>query len=153
MVYLLFEIGADRYALPASAIVAVDPMLRIKQIPQAAQGIAGVINYHGHAVPVVDLSLMALGCPSHAENFSTRLIIVADPEVPSRQLALLAEKATDTARFEDADFQDPGVRSDGAPYLGPVVRDERGFVQRVDVARLLSPEVKAVLWTQAAEAL
>ena len=153
MVYLLFEMGADRYALPASAIVAVEPMVRLKRIPQAAAGIAGVFDYHGRPVPVVDLNAMALGQPSREEHFSTRLVVVNDPGDATRLLALLTEKATDTARFEEADFQDPGVTSGGAPYLGPVVRDGRGLVQRVDVARLLSPEVKAVLWKQAAEAL
>lgn len=154
MVYLLFQIGTDRYALEAAGIVAVEPVVRLKQIPQAAAGVAGVFNYHGQAVPVVDLSAMALGQPASA-NLSTRLVLVhyrcADGQ--QRLLALLAEKATETARYEAGDFQDPGVAADGAPYLGPVVHDARGIVQRVEITRLLTPEVRNALWQQAVEAL
>lgn len=153
MLYLLFEIGADRYALPASEVISVEPMVGLKRIPLAVQGIAGVFNYHGQAVPVVDLCAMALGRPSHEHFYSTRLVIVSDPDSPERLLGLLAERATETARFHRKDFQPSGVKSDGAPYLGPVVNDRRGIVQQVNTARLLAPEVKAALWKEAAEAL
>lgn len=155
MVYLLFEIGADRYALEAAAIAAIEPVVRLKRIPQATAGVAGVFNYHGQPVPVVDLSAMALGSPSLQEKFSTRLVVVnyPSPDDSTRRLALLAEKATETARYKESDFQDPGVTADGAPYLGPVIRDARGLVQRVEIARLLAPEVKNALWRQAGEAL
>ena len=154
MVYLLFQIGADRYALEAAGIAAVEPLVRLKRIPQAAAGIAGVVDYHGEPVPVVDLHAMALGQPAEA-SLSTRLVMVqyrcADGQ--ERLLGLLAEKATETARYENRDFQDPGVTTEGAPYLGPVVHDARGIIQRVEVARLLTPEVRDVLWRQAEAAL
>ncbi|MDD5349957.1 MAG: chemotaxis protein CheW [Chthoniobacteraceae bacterium] len=149
MVYLLFQIGADRYALEASGTVAVEPCVRLKHIPGAAAGVAGVFDYHGTPVPVVDLSAMALGRPARA-SLSTRLVIVRYGG--EQLLGLLAEKAVDTARYRDADFHDPGVT--GAPYLGPVATDARGgIVQRVELERLLTPEVRAVLWRQAREVL
>ena len=153
MVYLLFQIGADRYALEAAGIAAVEPLVRWKRIPQAAAGVAGVVDYHGQPVPVVDLSAMALGQPAQA-SLSTRLVLVQYrcSDGVERLLGLLAEKATETARYESGDFQDPGVAAEGAPYLGPVVRDARGIVQRVEVARLLTPEVRDTLWQQAGEA-
>jgi len=152
MLYLLFEIGADRYALAGRDVMAVEPSVCLKEIPKSVAGIAGVFDYHGEAVPVVDLSAMALGRPARADFFSTRIILMADPEGSRHLLGLLAEKATETARFDDTDFQDPGVASPDAPYLGPIARDGRGFIQRVDAAKLLKPEVRAVLWSQAADA-
>jgi len=154
MVYLLIQIGADRYALETAGMIAVLPRLRLKQIPQAAAGIAGVFDYHGRPVPVVDLTAMALGRASEA-SLSTRLVVVRYrcPDGQHQLLGLLAEKATETARYENRDFQDPGVAADGAAYLGPVVHDARGIVQRVEVAQLLTPEVRESLWRQAGEAL
>ncbi len=38
----------------------------IKQIPQAPPGVAGVFNYRGAPVPVIDLSELALGRPARA---------------------------------------------------------------------------------------
>jgi chemotaxis-related protein WspB len=40
------------------------------------------------------------------------------------------------------------VNSAGAPYLGPVITDARGLVQRVDVTRLLPETVRDVLFKQ-----
>ena len=149
MVYLLFQIGADRYALESSGIIGVEPCVRLKHIPQAVTGVAGVFDYHGTPVPVVDLSAMALGQPSR-ESLSTRIVVVRYEG--ERLLGLLAEKAVDTARYEEADFRDPGV--DGEPYLGRVITDPQGGItQRVELARLLTPEVRGVLWRQAQEVL
>ena len=154
MVYLLFQLGTDRYALEATGIAAVEPLVRLKRIPHCAQGVAGVFNYHGQPVPVVDLSAIALGHPA-SENLSTRLVLVRYrcPDGQERLLGLLAEKATETARYASEDFQEPGVGAQGAPYLGPLVHDARGIVQRVEIPRLLTPEVRDSLWQQAAEAL
>ena len=101
MVYLLIQIGKDRYALEAAALVVVLPRVRLKQIPQAVAGVVGVFNYHGQPVPVVDLSAMALGVPSE-ESLSTRLLLVhyRRPDGPERLLGVLAEKAIDTARYK-----------------------------------------------------
>jgi len=152
MVYLLIQIGADRYALEAAALAAVLPRVHLKQIPLAAPGVAGVFNYHGHPVPVVDLSAMALGVPAE-ESMSTRLVLVhyRRSDGPERLLGLLAEKAIDTARYPKEDFQDPGVTAPQAPYLGPVIHDAHGIVQLLELERLLTPEVRDALWQQAEE--
>ena len=61
MLFLLLEIGSDRYALEADRIVEVLPLVAMKGIPHAARGVAGAFDYHGTAVPVIDLSELALG--------------------------------------------------------------------------------------------
>jgi len=154
MVYLLIQIGADRYALEAAGLAFVLPKVRLKHIPQAALGVAGVFNYHGQPVPVVDLSALALGSPAQ-DSMSTRLVLVHYPcaDGQERLLGLLAEKATETARYESGDFQPPGVSTPGVRYLGPVVHDARGLVQRVEIGQLLTPEVREALWQQAEEAI
>ena len=153
MLYLLFEIGADRYALAGRDVVSVEPSVSLKQIPGSEPGIAGVFDYHGETVPVVDLSAMAIGRSARADFFSTRIVLVRDPGGAGHLLGLLAEKATETAQFAEVDFQEPGVASPNAPYLGPVARHRHGLVQRVDAAQLLKPEVRAVLWQRGAAAI
>jgi len=154
MVYLLIQIGSDRYALEAAALVAVLPRVHLKRIPQAAPGVAGVFNYHGQPVPVVDVSAMALGTPSE-ESLSTRMLLVhyRRPDGPERLLGVLAEKAIDTARYNKEDFQYSGVTVPQAPYLGPVITDAHGVIQLLEIGRLLTPEVREALWQQAEEVL
>jgi chemotaxis-related protein WspB len=61
MLFLLFQLGKERYALQASRVVEVVPLLELKQLPQAPKGVAGIINYRGRPVPVVDLCALTLG--------------------------------------------------------------------------------------------
>ena len=68
-----------------------------------------------------------------------------------RLLGLIAEKATETLRREPGDFVASGVKSDGAPYLGPVAHDARGLIQWVEVDKLLPAAVREVLFRQIAE--
>ncbi len=149
MLFLLFQLGEDRYALSAGDVVVVLPLLRIKQIPQSPPGVLGVCNYHGSPVPVIDLSVLALGTPARA-RFSTRLVLVRYPDAAgaSRLLGLIAEKATETLRRNPTDFVPAGVANDHAPYLGPVAADARGLVQWIHVERLLPAAVRDVLFRE-----
>jgi chemotaxis-related protein WspB len=151
VLFLLFCLGEDWYALDAQAVVQVLPLARLKQIPQAPVGVAGLFVLHGKPVPVVDLCMLALGCPSRVVR-STRIILVHYPDrrgVP-QVLGLLAERATETLRREPSDFIETGVRSDGTPYLGPIVQDARGPVQWIAVDKLLSDAARDVLFREAA---
>src|SRR6266850_7265452 len=111
MLFLLFQLGNDRYALEASRVVEVVPLLALKQLPQAPKGVAGIFNYRGQPVPAVDLCTLALGQPAR-ERLSTRIIIVKLPGAGGTELlvGLVAEHATEMLRKEPGDFVDSGIR-------------------------------------------
>ena len=111
MLFLLFQLGKDRYALEASRVVEVVPLLELKQLPQAPRGVAGIFNYRGRPVPAVDLCALTLGQPA-SERFSTRIIIVNYPDDSGTNhlLGLIAEHATEMLRKDVKDFVDSGVR-------------------------------------------
>ncbi|MGA0611149.1 chemotaxis protein CheW [Caldimonas sp. KR1-144] len=150
MLYIVFRLDDDRYALPAQQVVEVLPLLRLKQWPQAARGVAGVCTWRGRPVPVIDLSALSLG-RSAPRSLGTRLLLVHYPagDGAPRTLGLIAEDATDTARVEPGEFVAAGLRSDGAPYLGPVAMRDDGLLQRVDVAQLLPPALRETLFSDA----
>ncbi len=137
MLFLVFQLGARRYAIDASQIVEVLPLVTINKVARAPQEVAGIFVYRGAPVPVIDLSQLLEGRPAE-HRLSTRVIIVHDPHSGDRRLlGLVAEKASEMIRRESTDFVDSGVRSEGAPSLGPVAPDARGLVQRLDIAGLL----------------
>ena len=152
MLFLVLHLGKERYALDTSQVKEVLPLVSFRPLPQAVTGIAGIFNYHGATVPLVDLAALALGCASQA-RMSTRIILVEYKPAAggTHLLGLLAERTTETIRREESDFADAGVAVDGAPYLGPVTRDARGLIQRVEVNRLLSDSVRDVLFRQPLE--
>lgn len=152
MLFLVFQLGRDRYALEAAQVAEVLPLVGLKQIPQAPPGIAGVFNYRGAPVPVIDLSLLTLGQPAR-RRLNTRIILVHYPgdNGATHLLGLIAERATETLRRERADFETTGVTNDAAPYLGPVTTDARGLVQWIETKQLLPASVRDLLFRQALE--
>ena len=150
MLFLLFQLGKDRYALDVRQVAEVLPLVHLKQIPQAPPAVAGVFDFRGAPVPVIDLSQTALERPAQ-RRLSTRIILAHYPDGNggNRLLGLMAEKVTETLRREPSDFVAAGVDNDDAPYLGPVASDARGLIQWIAVDQLLTPAVRDVLFQQA----
>ena len=147
MLFLKFRIGSESYALDTAQIVEVLPLLEIAPIPQAPVGVAGLVNYRGAPVPVIDLSELTLGQPARP-HISTRLILVRYGE---HLLGLIAEQATETMRREAGSFADSGIANEEAPYLGPVTEDRGRLVRWIEVQKLLPAAVSKVLFRQAEE--
>lgn len=146
--FLQFEIGGHRYLLEAARVTAVLPLPALKLLPGAPVGVAGVANYQGGPVPVIDLARLATGYAA-ADRLSTRLILVRYPDAArGRLLGLVAERATSVTRADEKAFASPGVAA--AAWLGGVAPADGSLAQRVEIEGLLPPDLKAVLF-QAAE--
>ena len=147
MLFLLFRLGHDRYAIEAKKVVEVLPLLESKQIPQAPPAVRGVFDFRGQPVPLIDLTQLALGHPVR-EHLSTRIVLVRHPDGrgDERLLGLLAEHVTETMRRDPDAFGSAGVDLPDAPWLGPVASDEGGLVQWLQVEQLLPPELRELLF-------
>ncbi|KVV39897.1 chemotaxis protein CheW [Burkholderia ubonensis] len=161
MLFLLFELDGERYALEATRIVEVLALAPVRPIPGAPPWIAGAIDRHGKPVPVIDVAQLALGRAARRLR-STRLVVVryhtpdAQPDAPpdsgsaaGRMLGLIVEHATQTCRIDPARFADSGIATPHARWLGPVAGDASGFVQWVDVRRMLDDDARALLFPPA----
>jgi chemotaxis-related protein WspB len=150
MLFLLFELDRDRYALEAASIAEVRALTAAKAIPGAPAWVAGVVERRGEPVPVIDVAQLALGRASQPLR-STRIVFVqyraADGQ--PRVLGLIVEHATQTRRIGRERFADSGVTLPDARWLGPVARDEFGLIQWIDVQNMLDDDVKALLFTAA----
>lgn len=149
--FLLFRLGADRYAVAADAVVRVLPLQTLKQLPGAPDWVAGVLVHGGAPVPVIDLSHMALGRPSRPLT-STRIVLVKHRhrgQGVAHTLALMLEGVTETGHRNPADFVPCGLDNPRARYLGPVLDEPEGMLQWVDVDALLSDEARALLFPDA----
>ncbi|KRC86450.1 Chemotaxis protein CheW [compost metagenome] len=149
--YLLFRIGADRYALDAGDIVEVLGLRAFKQVPGAPGWVAGMTDRRGAAVPVIDLSALA-GEGAAAAVSSTRLAMVryrAGMQAGEQLLGLILEQATETVHYDPAAFRPHALDNPDARYLGPVLSDAHGMVQAVRVDDLLPGHVRALLFPAA----
>lgn len=152
MQLLLFRIADQRYALDIKQVAEIAPLTRLSHLPQAPDYIAGVMNYRGEPVPVVDICHLATGSTC-AKRMSTRTVLVNYPLTDGdiRVLGLLAEGATEILQRERDQFSDPGVVQPNAPYLGDVLNEAGEMIQLVDVDALLNDEVRAIIFTDRAD--
>jgi chemotaxis-related protein WspB len=153
VLFLVFQLGGERYLLDSAEVAEVLPLVELKRIPRAPAGVAGVLRFRGGTVPVVDLGEVALGRPVE-RRLSTRIILAhyATPRGDKKLLGLVAERVTDTVRRDRSDFAPAGVTSPDAPYLGPLTRDEHGLMQWILVEQLLPESVRAALFQEVEEA-
>jgi chemotaxis-related protein WspB len=147
MLYLLLEVAGQQYAVEASRVVEVLPLVQVTVIPRAPTEVAGIFSFRGRPVPLVDLRRLTLRRPARPK-FSTRIILVADrADDGSEQLVgIIAERVTETTRRAPEDFKDTGFANPATPYLGGVVSTGGGLVQRLDVRQLLPQATRDMLF-------
>ena len=152
MLFILFTLDNERYVIDATQVerlMPLTPQSPPKTIPGAPSWVAGVLDYEGAPLPVIDLPALALG-RSAAQLMSTRVVLVRYPHAGTvRLLALLLEGATRTIRLAADAFHDAGIDMPNARYLGPVASEAGGLVQWIRVEHLLPDDVKALLFPEA----
>jgi chemotaxis-related protein WspB len=150
MKVLVFHIGRERYALPLASIERVLPVAGLTPLPGAPRFVPGLLDLHGEAVPVIDLSRLA-GSPPDAVRYDTRILLL-EVQVAGRRrrLGLKAERVSGVAEI-GGPLMDAGVIA--APWLGPVAAAptpgpdaQAGMLQLLEPARLLAPDVEALLF-------
>lgn len=150
MMYVLFSIGKDRYALDTSHIVEVVPRVELWQIPKAPRYVAGLFRYRGRLVPVLDLCQLMQGQPCPV-RLSTRILLVHYPgeDGLSQILGLMVERVTDTLTSHEVTFAPAGITAEDAPYLQDIATDAHGMIHRLRVEALLPAPVRVALLLQA----
>jgi chemotaxis-related protein WspB len=147
--FLLLRLGADRYAIDADCVIEVLPVVRLKNIPCAPPGVAGMMSFRGSAIPVVDLDIIAFGTPT-ARRMMTRIVVVRyEPAAGgegSGLLGLIVPEVMETAHFDASRFEPVGIRNERARYLGAVLTTEDGVLQQLLIPALLNEELRSALF-------
>jgi chemotaxis-related protein WspB len=147
MLMLLFHLGNTRYAIPGAEVVEVAPRVALEAVARAPRYVAGLLDYRGRHVPVIDLC-QVLTDRACRNTFTTRIIIVDYPlaQRGTRMLGLLAEGVTETLDIDPAAFTATGLQIPDAPYLYQATRVDMELIQRIGIADLLPDSVQAVLF-------
>lgn len=152
MLFLLFKLDDDRYAIEADKVASVLPLVTAKKIPHAPAAIAGAFTHRGEAIPLIDLSRLTLGRAARRQ-LSTRIVVtnysLADGS--TRKLGLIAEQVVETTRLAPDAFVASGVSNEEASYLGPVASDADGLIQWVKIEHLLPESVRDLLFQESVE--
>jgi chemotaxis-related protein WspB len=150
MLYVLLDAGTDTYAVASASVVEVVPFASLKSAPGAPRSVAGILNYRGSPVPVVDCGILLAGTPSPV-RFSTRIILqrlaIGGRD---RVLGLLGGNVTRVQAFEESDFVGPGARAVDFPCAGRIAPLGDRWIQRLDTASVLTEDVWEALTSEEA---
>jgi chemotaxis-related protein WspB len=139
MLMLLFHIGNNLYAIESSRVIEVIPRVSYREVHHVPNYVAGVFNYRGVIVPVIDLCHLIRGKPSQA-HLSTRVMIVSysGENNTLQYMGLMAEKVIKTVNKSANDFLKSGIKTNDARYLGDMIMDEKGMIQNIDLELLFN---------------
>ncbi len=145
MMLLLFKVRDDRYGIDVKSIIEVMPSVPVQRIPKVPDYFAGLLNYRGGVVPVLDLSQLIDHCTSKP-CLSTRIILVESPGEQHPPLGLLAEGATETIKVAADDFSHTSIGVEGEAFVDGMIMNETGMIRLVNLDNLLTPEVREFLF-------
>lgn len=139
MLMLLFYIGKDSYAIESSRVVEVIPRVPLRKINHVPEYVAGLFNYRGKIAPVIDLCHLIQGKPS-GFKLSTRIIMVSSSTNDNRlqYLGLMAERVIKTLDKPETELVNSDARMNVAPYLGGMILDPNGMIQRIHLDQLFT---------------
>ncbi|WP_455376661.1 chemotaxis protein CheW [Kaarinaea lacus] len=148
--YIQFVVGNNRFVLPASDVIGIVPLATLHDVPRAPEYVAGILNYHGLSVPVIDMTRLMAGTNTEL-RLSARIVLlkVKLPDNSENIVGLLAEKVTEVMRLFESEFKKSGVQNNDTKYLGDVITDEYGILQRLNVSELLPKTAKKMLFESA----
>ncbi len=150
MQYVKFNLDEFRYVLSISDVVEIIPYVKLTPLPNLPDYLAGLCNYRGNSVPVIDLCSLFIERPCN-KKLSTRIIVVEVVESDSvkRMIGLMVEKATEIVKVEEGSFMDAGIYGNDLPYLGPVMADSTGLVSRIQPNEIFSQIDSEILFPAA----
>lgn len=137
MLVLYFYLGDVMYAVKCARVREIAPMVELKEMPHAPEYFAGLFNYRGLIVPVVDLRQLIQG-KACQDRLSTRIILVdySNQDGNETILGLRAERVTEAVMKSEEALIPSSVELQKAPYLGSVLMDGDSMIQYVDLERL-----------------
>ncbi|MCJ8279706.1 MAG: chemotaxis protein CheW [Rivularia sp. ALOHA_DT_140] len=146
MLFLLLAVDGKRYALESQKVVEVLPLVCLEMLPHSPEYIAGIFNYRGQIVPVIDLCQLMRDKPC-CEHFSTRIILIKhydngsenSSQSPKHSIfGLIAERVTDTLQKSETELMDANIQIDAAPYLDKIIVQDTEMIQCIHLDYLLS---------------
>ena len=148
MLLLVFHVKEDSYAIDTKNVVEVIPLTHLQSLTGAPDYVAGIFNYRGASVPVIDLCHFFKDENSN-RYYNTRMILVnyklADK---NHVLGLIAENVSDVVQKDESQLQSSGMQLETSPFLGKVVFDKGAMIQNIELDKLLPDELSTLLFSE-----
>lgn len=143
MLMLIFQVGDQRFAINTSCVVEILPAVPLQHVHAISEAIAGLFNYQGNIVPVINLNhLLKEADPT--PNLNRRIILIRPKQTDGQEktFGLLVEKIIKTLVIEPSELQhdDELTHLFQNPYLGETFLHQNNIFQRLLPEQLLSDQ-------------
>ncbi len=138
---LVFEVGGQRYGLPAPDVEELVRAVTITPLPRAPAVIEGIVDVRGRVVPVLDIRAR-FRLPARGPEHTDHLVVASAGD---RLLALRADRAIGLVRLDPRDVEDAGRVVPAAEYVAGIARLPDGLVLIHDLRTFLSRAETEVL--------
>ena len=137
---LVFRVRSYRFAVHVQTVEKVVSILEISALPGAPDAVAGVFNFHGTVVPVLDLNLRIDGQVAKP-SLDAQLLIV---QTPTRRLAILADEVLDIIAIPGDKIVSRTALVAGAGLVSGVAAAPDGliFIQDANTLLMQADEVR-----------
>jgi len=138
--WLVFRLNYHDYALSIGDVVEVLRMVALTPVPEAPAWLAGIVNFRGRAIPVIDLR-QRLGLPAEMPGLSTPIIVT---RATGRQVGLIADSVSEVLALPADALEPPdALAGPGRAVTGLAHAGER-LVLILDLPRLTAGLPNAV---------
>ena len=131
---LVFEVDAQRYALPIADVRELVRAVAITPLPDAPALIEGVVDVRGRILPVLDVRAR-FGLPARPVDPSDQFIVAS---AGARGVILRVDRATHLALVDEGALPSSPAAAPETAYMAGVARLEDGLVLIHDLATFLS---------------
>lgn len=126
--FLLFHLDRQTYAIALEQVERVERIVEISPLPNSARGIAGVINYHGRPLQVLDLRCL-FNLPPRERMVDDVLVLAKFAD--DRMAAFMADRVDGVAMWRGEDIAGPQLNE--APGIRGIVRQRDKMVYICDL--------------------
>jgi purine-binding chemotaxis protein CheW len=137
--YIVFRLGETRFGVEIRQVLRIVRLTPITRVPRAPHFLEGIVNYHGQAVPVVDLKKRLALSDESAYDDAARILIV---ELEEQTIGMLVDTVVGIARLPDEAIEPPPemVAQVNGVYLTGVARHDDHLLVLLDLSRVLTVE-------------
>jgi chemotaxis-related protein WspB len=143
MLMLIFEVARQKYALNTSHVVKVLPSLKLQPMHGTSQAIAGVFNYQGNIIPVVNINQL-LNEPTSEHKLQQRIILISQHQKNHQEklFGLLVEKILEATTVKEEELKQAEELNSlfSNPYLGETFLQEKNILQQICTEHILSDQ-------------
>lgn len=131
---VVFELGAQRYALALADVQELLRAVTIVPLPKAPSVVEGVIDVRGHVVPVLDVR-QRFGLAPKALEPGDHLVLAT---TGARTVAIRVDRAVDLVRVDAGQIEDAKAAALGTCCVAGIARLPDGLVLIHDLREFLS---------------